>query len=64
LTYVNFVLVQSPLMISVMTLGFVCFVFLPSIVTTLLAGRAVARLTRDLGCGVPWRLPPYSFPCC
>ncbi|MFZ0838918.1 MAG: MFS transporter [Xanthobacteraceae bacterium] len=43
-TYVNFVLVQSPLMIGAMTLGLVYFVFLPSIVTTPLAGRAVARL--------------------
>ena len=43
-TYVNFVLVQSPLMIEAMTLGLVYFVFLPSIVTTPLAGRAVARL--------------------
>jgi predicted MFS family arabinose efflux permease len=43
-TYVNFVLVQSPLMIGAMTLGFVYFVFLPSIVTTPLAGRAVGRL--------------------
>jgi predicted MFS family arabinose efflux permease len=43
-TYVNFVLVQSPLMIGAMTLGLVYFVFLPSIITTPLAGRAVARL--------------------
>ena len=40
-TYVNFVLVRSPLMVGMMTLGFVYFVFLPSIVTTPLAGRAV-----------------------
>src|SRR5262249_58437761 len=42
-TYVNFVLVRSPLSIGPMQLGFVYFVFLPSIVTTLLAGRAVHR---------------------
>jgi len=42
-TYVNFVLVQSPLSLGMMDLGLVYFVFLPSIVTTLLAGRAVAR---------------------
>jgi MFS transporter, YNFM family, putative membrane transport protein len=41
-TYVNFVLVRSPLSLGMMDLGFVYFVFLPSIVTTLLAGRAVA----------------------
>jgi predicted MFS family arabinose efflux permease len=43
-TYVNFVLVRAPLSLSRMDLGFVYFVFLPSIVTTLLAGRAVARV--------------------
>lgn len=42
-TYVNFVLVRSPLSLGMMDLGFVYFVFLPSIVTTVLAGRAVAR---------------------
>jgi len=42
-TYVNFVLVREPLSLSRMALGFVYFVFLPSIVTTPLAGRAVAR---------------------
>src|SRR5689334_21157300 len=41
-TYVNFVLVRSPLSLGMMDIGFVYFVFLPSIVTTLLAGRAVA----------------------
>jgi YNFM family putative membrane transporter len=43
-TYVNFVLVRDPLSLSRMDLGFVYFVFLPSIATTLLAGVAVARL--------------------
>jgi MFS transporter, YNFM family, putative membrane transport protein len=43
-TYVNFVLVRDPLLLSRMDLGFVYFVFLPSIVTTFLAGAAVARL--------------------
>jgi predicted MFS family arabinose efflux permease len=42
-TYVNFVLVRPPLSIGPMQLGFVYFVFLPSIVTTLLAGRTVDR---------------------
>jgi predicted MFS family arabinose efflux permease len=42
-TYVNFVLVRSPLSLGMMDIGLVYFVFLPSIVTTLLAGRAVAR---------------------
>jgi len=42
-TYVNFVLVRPPLSLGPMELGFVYFVFLPSVVTTLLAGRAVYR---------------------
>ncbi len=40
-TYVNFVLVREPLAVSPMQIGLVYFVFLPSIVTTPLAGRAV-----------------------
>ncbi len=43
-TYVNFVLVQPPLGVDAMTLGLIYFVFLPSIATTPLAGRAVQRL--------------------
>ena len=43
-TYVNFVLVRPPLTLGMMTLGFVYFVFLPSIFTTPLAGRAVALI--------------------
>jgi YNFM family putative membrane transporter len=42
-TFVNFVLVRAPLSLSRMDLGFVYFVFLPSVVTTLFAGKAVAR---------------------
>jgi len=42
-TYVNFVLVQPPLGVGGMTLGFVYFVFLPAIATTPLAGHAVQR---------------------
>jgi YNFM family putative membrane transporter len=40
-TYVNFVLVRPPFSIDAMTLGIIYFVFLPSIATTPLAGRAV-----------------------
>jgi len=43
-TFVNFVLVRPPLMLNRMQLGFVYFVFAPSIVTTLLAGPVVARI--------------------
>jgi predicted MFS family arabinose efflux permease len=42
--YVNFVLVGSPFMVGAMMLGAVYLVFLPSILTTPLAGRAVQRL--------------------
>jgi predicted MFS family arabinose efflux permease len=42
-TYVNFVLVREPLSLGRMALGFVYFVFLPSIVTTPFAGAAVRR---------------------
>jgi predicted MFS family arabinose efflux permease len=43
-TYVNFVLVRAPLALDRMQLGFVYLVFLPSIVTTLMAGAAVQRV--------------------
>ncbi len=66
-TYVNFVLVRSPLSLSPMALGFVYFVFLPSVVTTLMAGRVAARIgTRTAiwssfalaGAGLPLLLAP------
>jgi YNFM family putative membrane transporter len=40
-TFVNFVLVAQPLALDQMSLGLVYFVFLPAVVTTLFAGRAV-----------------------
>jgi predicted MFS family arabinose efflux permease len=43
-TYVNFVLARAPIALSPMSLGFVYFVFLPSVFTTPLAGRAVAAI--------------------
>lgn len=42
-TYVNFVLVREPFALGMMSLGFVYFVFFPSIVTTPLAGRISQR---------------------
>ncbi len=39
----NFVLVRAPLSLGRMDLGLVYFVFAPSVVTTLFAGKAVAR---------------------
>jgi YNFM family putative membrane transporter len=43
-TYVNFVLVRPPIAIGMMTVGFVYFVFAPSIFTTPFAGKMAARL--------------------
>ena len=43
-TYVNFVLAREPIALSAMGLGFVYFVFLPSLFTTPLAGRVIARV--------------------
>jgi predicted MFS family arabinose efflux permease len=55
-TYVNFVLVRPPFQIAMMSLGFVYFVFLPSILTTPLAGRVVqlfgARIAMWIGLSV------------
>jgi YNFM family putative membrane transporter len=42
-TFVNFVLVRAPLAVSQMQIGLVYGVFLPSILTTPLAGHAVTR---------------------
>src|SRR5262249_61159672 len=67
-TYVNFVLVREPLSLTRMDVGFVYFVFLPSVFTTLLAGAAVGRLgTRPVlwsalavaGMGLPLLLLPH-----
>jgi MFS transporter, YNFM family, putative membrane transport protein len=49
-TFVNFVLVREPLSLGRMDLGFVYFVFAPSVVTTLFAGKAVTRF------GTRWAL--------
>ena len=66
-TYVNFVLIREPLAVSPMALGLVYFVFLPSIFTTPIAGRVVARFgTRPTfwaalgvaGVGLPLLLTP------
>lgn len=66
-TYVNFVLARPPIALSAMGLGFVYFVFLPALVTTPLAGRAIARfgLKRSFraalavaGAGLPLLLLP------
>lgn len=50
-TYVNFQLVAAPLSLSSMALGLVYFVFLPSMLTTPLAGRVAAGLGPRIGIG-------------
>ncbi|MDA9434091.1 MFS transporter [Bradyrhizobium sp. CCBAU 51627] len=67
-TFVNFVLVRPPLSLGMMDLGLIYFVFLPSVVTTLLAGRVVSRLgirptiwcaLAVAGFGLPLMLAPH-----
>lgn len=67
-TYVNFVLARPPLALAPMALGFVYFVFAPALVTTPLAGRAVARFGAQrsfrgalalAGIGLPLLLAPW-----
>ncbi|KYH00831.1 MFS transporter [Bradyrhizobium sp. DOA1] len=67
-TFVNFVLVRPPLSLGMMGLGLVYIVFLPSVITTLLAGRIAARLgprptiwgsLAVAGIGLPLMLSPH-----
>jgi predicted MFS family arabinose efflux permease len=48
-TYVNFQLTMAPLGLSAMSLGLVYFVFLPSMITTPLAGRVARRFGPSTG---------------
>ena len=50
-TYVNFQLVAAPLSLTPMALGAVYFVFLPSMLTTPLAGRVASGLGPRVGVG-------------
>jgi MFS transporter, YNFM family, putative membrane transport protein len=70
-TYVNFVLARAPIALSAMGLGFVYFVFLPSLLTTPLAGRVIARFGMQrsfraslvvAGIGLPLLLLPHLVP--
>jgi MFS transporter, YNFM family, putative membrane transport protein len=70
-TYVNFVLSAPPISLSSMSLGLVYFVFLPSMLTTPLAGKVAARfgLRKTLwsslavaGAGLPLLLVPALAP--
>src|SRR6266508_4180787 len=67
-TYVNFVLVREPYSVGPMALGFVYFVFLPSIFTTPIAGHFVQRVGTKptfwcalalAGAGLPLLLLPH-----
>ena len=67
-TYVNFVLARPPIALSPMALGLVYFVFLPALVTTPLAGRAIQRVGTQrafraslavAGVGLPLLLLPH-----
>ena len=63
-TFVNFVLVQPPLGVGAMTLGFVYFVFVPAMATTPLAGHAVKRFgirPTLLGGAGAWQALDFRF---
>jgi predicted MFS family arabinose efflux permease len=61
-TYVNFVLVRAPLSLGMMGVGFVYFVFLPSLVTTLLASRIVDILGMRLSLWVGLAIAALGLP--
>jgi MFS transporter, YNFM family, putative membrane transport protein len=61
-TFVNFVLVRAPHSLSMMTLGLVYFVFLPSIVTTPFAGAVVQRFGTRPACWAALALALFGLP--
>lgn len=61
-TYVNFVLVREPHSLAMMTLGLVYFVFLPSIVTTPLAGLVAQRFGTRPACWAALALAIVGLP--
>ena len=63
-TYVNFVLARAPLALSPMALGLVYFVFLPALLTTPLAGRAVRASARSARSARRSRWPASACRCC
>lgn len=67
-TFVNFVLVRPQLSLGMMDLGLVYFVFLPSVITTLLTGKIASRFgprptiwgsLAIAGIGLPLMLAPH-----
>ncbi len=61
-TYVNFVLVRQPFGLGMMGLGFVYFVFLPSIVTTPFAGRCALRWGTRIICAAALAVAAIGLP--
>ena len=61
-TYVNFVLVREPLSLGSMALGFVYLVFLPSVITTPFAGRAVQRFGTRTTIWISLALAGFGLP--
>jgi MFS transporter, YNFM family, putative membrane transport protein len=61
-TFVNFVLVRPPLMLNRMQLGFVYFVFAPSIATTLLAGSVVNRVGARVAIAAALAIAGFGLP--
>jgi predicted MFS family arabinose efflux permease len=61
-TYVNFVLVRQPFALGMMGLGFVYFVFLPSVVSTPFAGRVALRCGTRITCAGALALAALGLP--
>ncbi len=61
-TYVNYVLVRQPFALGMMSVGFVYFVFLPSIATTPLAGRIAERWGTRITCSGALLLAVLGLP--
>jgi predicted MFS family arabinose efflux permease len=61
-TFVNFVLVRQPFALGMMSLGFVYFVFLPSIISTPLAGGLALRWGSRASCAGGLALAVLGLP--
>ena len=61
-TYINFVLIRQPFALGMMALGFVYFVFLPSVLSTPLAGRTAVRFGTRITCACALGLAALGLP--
>lgn len=61
-TYVNFILMRPPLEVGMMGIGFIYLVFLPSIITTPLAGKAVQRFGTQATVWVSLAVAGFGLP--